>query len=151
MNTMTPQPAPPVPKPSTADKDLARSLGVQASAVTLHRLTLEEQDYHAETGYTPSGIQRIKALLGLPAGDSPEIEGQDKGQPPAETQTPELLKVIKRCPNPTFVVVRTPQGGAALINVRKTKTLNPGKFLQCVKREEKWICVQQGYQPRGSV
>ncbi len=44
---------------------------------------------------------------------------------------PVLLRIIRMCPNPTFVVVKAPDGKVADVRVRHSRLLVPGKMLLC--------------------
>jgi len=66
----------------------------------------------------------------------------------SEPQGDVMLLIIRMCPNPTFVTVKTPDGKTAAVRVRHSRLLNPGKALRCRQLDDgSWECADRLVSP----
>ncbi len=113
------------------DRELAKSLGVQAGVVAQLR--------------AEHGIGKVREKLGL---------GEEaKPAPVVAVENPAAafvnLKVLRRCPNPTFIQCQSPPPCPVAVNVRvrRNNRLRPGMLLQCKGAGKEWKCVHAGFAP----
>jgi len=124
---------------NTADKQLAQKLGLPVKSIRTWRETILEKGRHYDgQEYTTEGIKAIKGQAGIDDGE--------------ETPAPEpiftLLTVIRRLPNPTWVIAKDPEGKQAQLRVRSSLRIAQGMKLQSVRDGSTWKCIHNGYAAR---
>jgi hypothetical protein len=120
-----------IPRITKADRELAKSLGVQAGVVAQMRA---------------DGVENIRERLGL-GEEAPKPAPVQSIASPDVTFVP--LRVLRRCPNPTFVICQSPppKPVAVQVRVRRNKRLRPGMLIQCRGSGTDWKCVHAGFTP----
>jgi hypothetical protein len=119
-----------IPRITKADRELAKSLGVQAGVVAQMRA---------------EGVENIRERLGL-GEEAPKVEPATEPEKEAAFVN---LRILRRCPNPTFVICQSPppRPVAVPVRVRRNKRLRPGMLIQCKGSGKDWKCVHAGYTP----
>ncbi len=126
---------------NTADKTLASELGLPVKSVRIWRTEqLESGTHYTDDDYTPAGRLRIRELAGIADGD--------EAPPAASTPAFILLTVLRRLPNPTWVIAKDPDGKAAQLRVRSSIKITPGMKLQSVRDGTHWKCIHNGFAAR---
>lgn len=111
------------------DREQAKALGVQAGVVAQLR--------------AEHGRGNVAKMLGLGESAKPT-----PAQPEADSKAFVPLKVLRRCPNPTWVFCQSPPPATAVqVRVRKNSRLRPGMLLQCRQSGKEWKCVHAGFAP----
>ncbi len=131
------------------DLEMARELGVSAVVVQTtaaehlrdeeHITWSEVQGGQRRKEYTEAGRALLRSLLvPAPAEKAPAEQEAADGllHLPGLGFTlwikrPVMLRIVRMCPNPTFVVVKAPDGKVADVRVRHSRMLVPGKMLAC--------------------
>ncbi len=133
-----------------ADEQMGRRFGVSVATVVLLRAQRLDEGLHwtRESGnrisYTEAGAVELGRLLGCKKKEGAGPEEVKKRRDAA----PNRLTILALLPNPTAVVVRTPEHTKATVRVRGNKTLRRGGALLCLQTPGGWICVHPGLAPR---
>ena len=124
----------------TNDKQIARDLGLPVKSVSIWRTEkLTMPDHYDENGYTPAGIALIRELAGI-------SDGEASPTPPVPAFI--LLTVLRRLPNPTWVLAKDTEGKMAQLRVRSSLKIAPGMKLQSVRDGAHWKCIHNGFASR---
>lgn len=111
------------------DREQAKALGVQAGVVAQLR--------------AEHGRENVAKMLGLDAPAKPA-----SAPPEADSKAFVPLKVLRRCPNPIWVLCQSPPPSVAVqVRVRRNNRLRPGMLLQCQGSGKEWKCVHAGFAP----
>lgn len=81
--------------------------------------------------YTEEGLVMLAERLGVP----PAYKKNEGG-----AGEPVLLKVLRKCPNPLFVMC-CHENRPVPIKVRHGKKIRPGRMLLCRLLQDRWECV----------
>lgn len=143
---------------------MAQLMGVQVAAILAWRTApdakLHKPEHWQELDggrivYTEAGVALLRSLT---APEKKEGGAPESSTPttPATTATPaaattpitartEMLTIIRICPNPIFVEVRTPEKKRAAVGVRNNANLNLSMRLRCQERPDgTWKCIHPG-------
>lgn len=144
---------------AAADSELGAELGVHAGLVASMRRDHLQEGAHwtkdPESGridYTPAGRSRLLTLLGATEkkggggaaqeAGSRAMEGAGQGGEGGRAQR-ERLRIVRLMPNPLWVAMALPGGGAAELRVQRREGLRVGVLLLCERRADgQWQCVQ---------
>lgn len=128
--------------PAAADLELAGLYGVAPAIIEGLRLNRCEPGVHWVRAdgvrYLAAGLDLIPVLLGL------EKKEGGRARTPAAPGRVELLRVVRICPNPTWVLVRAPGSGSEQIRVRNNRGLNCQMQLRCLRIGAAWHCAHEG-------
>lgn len=131
-----------------ADQQMAERYGVSAATIALFRSEMTEGLHWSEASgqvkFTEAGRIELETLL-----DCKKKEGGGgEVSPQPENSTTKLLTVLKLYPNPTAVLVQTPQGQHVTVKIRPSKLMRVGARIQCRQDADgTWICSHFGLAP----
>ena len=127
--------------PAAADLELAGLYGVAPAIIEGLRVNRCELGVHWVRAdgvrYLAEGLDLITVLLGL------EKKEGGRAAPPAPGRV-KLLRVVRICPNPTWVLVRGPGNGTEQIRVRNNRGLSCQMQLRCLRIGLVWHCAHEG-------
>lgn len=131
--------------PTKADRELAARCGIPADAIKTAREEVLVKGVHWNTKsgrnaieFTQEGRDKIAELISV------EVPKPAEKQIMGEAVN---LSVIRPCRNPMFCTIKTPQGLAQDIRIRRGARVRGGMLLKCAHDGEKWTCVHLGFKP----
>jgi len=142
-----------------ADHDMAQALGVPVGTILALRTGPDaklKKDLHwqeMEGGrivFTADGLTELRALTspgkkeGAGTDQAPETLPGPDAVPPAVPALQARLQIIRLCPNPLWVEVRTPENQRAQVGVRNNRVLTLSTRLLCDRQDDTWKCVHPG-------
>lgn len=141
-----------------ADHDMAQALGVPVATILALRTGADpklSKDLHwqeLEGGrivFTAAGLTELRALTApeKKEGGAPEMEAETNQTEAPPLVVPALqarLQIIRLCPNPLWVDVRTPENHRAQLGVRNNKALTLSTRLLCERKDGTWKCIHPG-------
>jgi hypothetical protein len=120
------------------DEELADRLGVAVDLVAAARAEDDVIREGRQLVFTPEGEARVAEQLGV------DLPPQKKEAAPAEVV---LAVVVKCCRNPTWVYARVPgEAEPVPVRVRNNSSLQRGKRVRVVRRDEGWLGVRSSLQ-----